>query len=177
MIAPCQPEQLEAFARGQLPPAEADAVRAHLGACEGCARELAWLRTERELLQARARAKEPHPVHAAMLRRSLEARLARERPAPNRLWRDRAPFAGRAMLSAFAAVLLAFVTASLPSGNSGVSIGIAQAAGSSCVSMEVAGFCPPPSEPQELMAAVEDQFDACLVATPRTGPGANELCW
>jgi tetratricopeptide (TPR) repeat protein len=65
-------EKLDAFFDGELPPAEAEAFRRHLGECEACAREL----HERMMLEVVAQPKAP----ASNVRPIATAPAARKRP-------------------------------------------------------------------------------------------------
>jgi hypothetical protein len=56
----CNHEDLLGLARGDLPPARADEVEAHAESCAECARELAWLRTERALFRAQSSSPSSH---------------------------------------------------------------------------------------------------------------------
>lgn len=71
-MSTCQPDGLEALVRGVLGGEEAAAVRAHARECPACARELEWLRLERELV-ARQR---PEPSPSAAEWREIERRIA-----------------------------------------------------------------------------------------------------
>lgn len=160
---------------GILPQPEAEAVRSHLGQCAVCAREVAWLGQEQRLFERHAEAQMPPPLKMLALRRSVEAQLP-ERPVRRLWWRWRPgiPGAARALVTATAALMGAFFFASLPQlGSGGLALG---GVGSSCVSMDSAAFCAAPSAPHELVAAVEDRFDACLVATPWLQPGGTDVC-
>lgn len=78
MTAPCDHDQLDDLARGALAPAEADALRAHVAACPGCAAELASLRAERALFARRDVTPDTDRLWAA-----VEARAATpSTPAP-----------------------------------------------------------------------------------------------
>lgn len=70
-------EELEALARGELSAAQVVSVDAHLAECEGCQRELSWIRAEAGLLSRRPRAPLP-----AQLWRNIEAQLPIVAPIP-----------------------------------------------------------------------------------------------
>jgi hypothetical protein len=63
-------EELEALARGELAPAQAVSIDAHLAECESCQRELSWIRAESGLL-----ARRPRPSLPPDLWRNIEAQL------------------------------------------------------------------------------------------------------
>ncbi len=170
-MTPCLGEHLELYAAGRLTGDEADAVLAHLRVCEPCTREVAWLRAEQRIAHDRARSSEPSAVRMARLKRGLQPRLVESERAAKR----NALLSGvvRVASSFGVAVVLAFVAsnARLPAPTPG------EWGGSSCVSVDVPGVCPGPTDDMgDLIAKVESSYDACLVATPRSQPGAWELC-
>ncbi len=171
-MTPCLGEHLETYAAGRLSGSEAEAVVEHLRVCGVCNREVAWLRAEQRISHDRARASEPSVVRMGRLTRGLEARLAEAERAARR----KSLLSGvvRVASSLGVVALLAFVVANvhLPIAAPG------ELAGSSCVSVDVPGVCPGPTDEDmgDLIAAVESRYDACLVATPRSQPGAWELC-
>src|SRR5216683_3033642 len=81
MDAHPQAELLEALARGRsaegAAAGELEGAAAHVATCVECARELSWLRAERELLARRA---EAQPALPPALWEGVAARLAREPP-------------------------------------------------------------------------------------------------
>src|SRR2546430_1560904 len=81
-------EDLEAFALDELPADRTADVRAHLGTCLECARELSWLETERALL---ARRPSPDTAH---LWPGVAARLTHPRRRPRWAWRGAVGAAG-----------------------------------------------------------------------------------
>lgn len=167
-MTPCLDEHLEAYALGRLNPDEAKAVCTHLELCDACRRELAWLRTEQRLFAERRARTSPHPIQMANLRRATLNRVPQALETSHRRERRmKAVSAGRALLSAAGAVLAAFVVAYLPQNPR--PLVVASVDGADCRS-EVAGpFCAPNGGNYERIAAVEDLFDACLVATPHLG--------
>jgi hypothetical protein len=74
-------EELEAVARGEIQGAAVIPIEAHVSGCADCARELAWLRAERELL---ARRPAPSTAH---LWPGVAARLRHPRRRPHWAWR------------------------------------------------------------------------------------------
>jgi DUF4097 and DUF4098 domain-containing protein YvlB len=107
-------EELEGLLHGTLSPQRAAEVLAHSDCCPVCARELGWLRAEKELFAQRARGVPPSQVWAqveARLSQRLALQLAHEPPRSR--WRDRlrAPAAQWAAVGA-AAALLGIVAAS-----------------------------------------------------------------
>lgn len=175
-MSPCPEEELERYARGAQSTEEAERLRAHLSGCPRCAREVAWQRLEQRLISERARRELPHPLELARLRRATLGRIPEAMAAAHRReFKGRAVSAGRALLSAGCAVLAAFAIAYLP--HSDAPLPVLDTAAADCMSQEPDAFCPPPTSPHERVAAVEDAFDACLVATPHLGPGAGNFCW
>jgi hypothetical protein len=98
-------EELEALALGELAPDRAAPVEAHARSCLECARELTWLRAERELL---ARRPAPETSH---LWSGVAARLRHPRRRPHWAWRIAVAGAG---VAAAAAVLLVVLHPSPP---------------------------------------------------------------
>jgi anti-sigma factor RsiW len=66
-MSDCQAEAVEALFRGELDPAAAARVSAHLGVCPECTEELRWLERERSLFQSRADACPPPPAFEEVL--------------------------------------------------------------------------------------------------------------
>lgn len=174
-MTPCLGEHLEGYVEGALPSAEAEAVFAHLRQCDRCTKEVSWLRTERRLLSD-CSAREPVTTfELGRVRRHVLRRVPQIQAITHRRqMKERAFGAGRALLSASAAVVLAFVFASLPPRSE--PLALASLAEADCMSREIA-FCGPPTSAHERVAAVEDAYDACLVATPRQGPDGLAQCW
>ena len=163
----CPGEQLEAWVRGDLRAEVAAAISRHVERCEACRREAAWLRAEHQAFAARRMVHAPSPGRMLELRRSIERRLEAERRriVPLRT-RARAARIARAFAPGIAAVLLALVLASiLRSGDPVFAFG-----GSSCVSMEMQVAS------DGIVAPEEEQFGACLMASPRVPPGSSALC-
>jgi hypothetical protein len=72
----CDLEALEALVADRLAPERAVEVQAHARACDDCAHELDWLRTERRWMTAR---KNAEPALPAELWQGVEGRLAQPR--------------------------------------------------------------------------------------------------
>ena len=145
----CDPFAVEAYLLGELQPAEAAEVGAHLGACLGCARELAALRSEREAMSSR-RSLASVPAFEAVL-------LASRAPQPK--WASRrAPGLAAAAISAAAAVVLLFSGGAQP---------VAEASGGACFLPEATGA----AAVELALATEESRFDQCLVASPAPGRG------
>lgn len=66
------PSVLEALVLGELGGERRARVAAHGAVCPACARELAWLRAEQRLVQARGGERDPLPAFEAVLARSHE---------------------------------------------------------------------------------------------------------
>lgn len=168
----CRPDLLDAHQRGELHGAAAERVVAHLATCSECRAELAWLRAEHRLFAERARRLTPPYVQLAKVRGKVDGALRQRRRAQKRA---RATRSGGAVLSAFAAVLVAFVVSTLPGPTGEAQLGWLDPA--TCSSIEQDGtagglgaFCVAASGGHELLAAVENEFGACLVATPDALP-------
>lgn len=120
---------LGAYALGACPPAERDAVRAHLDVCPACTRELAELGGVREALLTAVPAETAPPDLKARVMRQVEAeaelfRAARPAPAEPERSTKRRGFARRVPLGAAAAVAVALalaggVTGALIAGDDG----------------------------------------------------------
>ena len=180
----CRPSQLDQLLAGELPPAEADALRAHLQRCAACAHELAWQRQERALFAQRvaaaaAAAGTPAaPVAARRWERGGAARTAgsggspgglrwealeaRLRQAPARVrasWAHRGTMAAGAMAAVFVAAFSVMLGVQpLPEGGSwgGELVSRAPSAeASACID-------PGPDS----VARHEARFGACLLASP-----------
>ena len=169
----CREQDLAALLAGELALADAERVRAHTEACAACSHALAWLRLERGWMAQRARRM---PERPALSFSALEARLAAakaparpvrapvamprrsERATPRR----RSDWAQRAMMALGAVSAVAFIF-----------FGVAQvrpvSSGEELWSQEVLASgllqaCVDPSG--EAVAALEDRFSACLIASP-----------
>jgi hypothetical protein len=153
-VSGCDWEGVEAYALGELDGERAARVRAHLGACAACARELALVRAERRALAAYARRDaRPLPAFEAVL-----ARANARAPAPPA---RRAPPAwlGLGACAAAAAVVLQF----LPGVGSPLPFSEGDPSAPACWLEE-----PPRSD--LAVASAEDAFRACLVVTPNSPP-------
>jgi anti-sigma factor RsiW len=169
----CREQDLDALLTGELSLADAERVRAHAETCAACNHALAWLRLERGWMAQRARRT---PARPALSFSALEARLAAPsapaRPAPAPVAaarrseratpRQRSDWSHRAMMALGAATAVAFIF-----------FGMAQVrpvhSGEELWSQEVLASgllqaCVDPSG--EAVAALEDRFSACLIASP-----------
>ncbi|HEU4410160.1 MAG TPA: zf-HC2 domain-containing protein [Polyangiaceae bacterium] len=184
----CDLGAVEAYALGELGGEAAGRLRAHLGACAACSRELALLRAERRALSSFARG-EPRPLPAfeAVLARSLAgegrgaAAAAGARPARpggrRGAWLGRlralgeravegAPrpppaWVGLGAFAAAAAIVLQF----LPAASSPAPFLSDEPGGLACRVEEPARF-------EVAVASAEDAFRACLMVTPTYAPPA-----
>jgi len=105
----CNQEDLLGLARGELAPAKADEVEAHTEGCASCARELAWLRTERALFRAHSAAPPAHVWQGIERRLVIAGERQRER---RRRWMQVG--SGATVLAAAASVLFYLWTQRLP---------------------------------------------------------------
>ncbi|MFL5344996.1 MAG: anti-sigma factor family protein [Hyalangium sp.] len=169
MSLACREHELDALLAGELSPAEAERVRTHAEGCAACTHTLAWLKLERGWMAQRARR---IPARPALNFSALEARLAAAKGAapapgasPRRAARS-APRQGhwshRGMMALGAAAAVAFMV-----------FGVAQVRPVNALeepwSQEVLASglleaCVDTSG--EEMAATEDRFRACLIASP-----------
>ncbi|MBN1207234.1 MAG: zf-HC2 domain-containing protein [Myxococcaceae bacterium] len=166
----CREQELDALLAGELSPADAERVRAHAQGCAACAHALAWLRLERGWMAQRARRM---PARPALDFSALEARLAsagaRPTPAPGaaphraaRIASPRSQWSHRGVMAMGAAAAVAFIV-----------FGVGQVRPVSSPEVPwsqevlVSGMlqaCVDPSG--EAVAALEDRFSACLIASP-----------
>jgi len=159
--SPCAPSRVDQLLAGELAPAQAEALRAHVQRCGACAHELAWQRQERTLLAQRARlraqAAQPRP---GLRWETLEQRL-RQVPARARAhWGHR----GTMALGALAAMLVAgfsVVLSAQPAPDAGGAWGGAELV-SRAPSAEADCIEPGP----DAVARHEARFGACLLASP-----------
>lgn len=162
---------LEAHARGELDPPEKSSLRAHLAGCAACAREAAALAAEQRLFAGRADHLAPELAGALP---SFDALLARARAesVPDRRSR-RAAWASFGLAAAAAILGLLYALRSpepSPAASAAEDIG-----------PDLACFDGEPAledEPHLLdnaIASVEDEYSACLVATPLFNDG-RERC-
>jgi anti-sigma factor RsiW len=171
MSLSCREQELDALLAGELSPADAERVRAHAQGCAACSHSVAWLKLERGWMAQRARRM---PARPALDFSALQARLASSasaRPAPapvatpHRASRNplRGQWSHRGVMAMGAAAAVAFiifgVTQARPVHSSSEVLwsqdvlvsGVLQA-------------CVDPSG--EAVAALEDRFSACLIASP-----------
>jgi hypothetical protein len=105
-------EELEDLALGALAPERAAQIEEHARACAGCARELAWARAERLLLERRAASA---PALSPQLWQGVQARLSASPPTvvsldAQRARRRRSWLGAAAALAAAAAVAVIATT-------------------------------------------------------------------
>jgi anti-sigma factor RsiW len=173
MSLSCREQELDALLAGELSPADAERVRAHAEGCAACTHALAWLKLERGWMAQRARRT---PARPALSFSALEARLAtpgaaaRLAPAPvaaphrpARAHSRRAEWSHRGKMALGVAAATAFFlfgvaqvrrpvsSSEVPWSQEVLASGMLQA-------------CVDPSG--EAVAALEDRFNACLIASP-----------
>jgi anti-sigma factor RsiW len=165
MSLACREHELDALLAGELSPAEAERVRAHAEGCAACQHALSWLKLERGWMAQRARRPAARP---ALDFSAVQARLAAKSapsPRPVREAPQRFHWSQRGMLAMGVAAAVAFF---LFGGSQPVSP--AHYSGEEAWSSQevlVSGLpqaCVDPSG--EAVAATEDRFGACLIATP-----------
>jgi len=172
----CMIDEIEAYVLGELGGTRAAAVRAHVDACRSCAAELRAVRAERALFAARAeheQASEAPPSFSLVLRRS--------RGASRGPWTRRAGAVGLC-LAAAAAVTLFFTAGDGDDPDAGHTLQ-RQGPSSEAMPPEFSCYEGEPVSAEEnayvldrAIVRLEDQYGACLVATPTQGPypGAGE---
>ncbi len=162
----CREQELDAWLAGELSPADTERVRAHAEGCAACQHAMAWLKLERTWVAQRARRT---PARTALNFAALEARLAAAEarlpvsaPMGRRATPRRHEGSHRGKLVMGAAAAVAFFL-----------FGMAQVrpvpsleepwSQEVLVSGRVAA-CVDTSG--EAVAALEDRFSACLIASP-----------
>jgi anti-sigma factor RsiW len=155
MICP-RPKELEACALGALDEAHAAAVRAHALGCAECAEEMEMIAAEKRLFARRAALPAPPPPPFA----EVMERLRRGSPAGRRPARSPRLWAG---LAAAAAIAFALSRGARP-----VPV---DDGGSPAIVAE-----PPRPEAEAAAARAEDDYGACLMGTPATGPEKSDEC-
>ena len=165
----CMIDKIEAYALGELGGARAAEVRAHIDACRSCAAELLAVRAELALFAARAeheREIEAPPSFDLVLRQS--------RRVSHGPWTRRAVMGGLC-LAAAAAIALFFS----PRGGDDPGAGLSQGTGapSETAPPEFSCYEGEPISSEEnayvldrAIVRLEDQYGACLLATPTEGP-------
>ncbi|MHB8872879.1 MAG: anti-sigma factor [Myxococcaceae bacterium] len=153
MSGGCDFEALDALAAGELLPARADEVRAHAVRCGRCAHELAWLRSERELFEQRANRELSGAQGVAP-----GAAPPRASPAGGGPWRLGAWAAAACLL---AVVFLQSDRVRRSDGSLGDGGRLAQEWSPGLGGASV--------DPQWVIASLERQVGACLLATPGEG--------
>jgi anti-sigma factor RsiW len=169
MSAACREQVLDALLAGELSAAEAERVRAHAESCAACQHALSWLKLERGWMAQRARRPSARPaLDFSAVQARLEAKSASTTRPSARPVRDAPPrthWSHRGMVVMGAAAAVAFLLFGggqpvSPSSYSGEEIWSSQ-------EVLVSGLpqaCMDPSG--EAVAATEDRFGACLIATP-----------
>jgi anti-sigma factor RsiW len=163
----CREQELDALLADELSPADAERVRAHADHCAACQHALSWLKLERGWMAQRARRPSSRP---ALDFAAVQARLAATSPAPatraepRRAAPRRGDWSHRGMMAAAAAAAVAFFLIGLP--RQGGPVNAVEEPWSS-QEVLVSGLpqaCMDPSG--EAVAATEDRFGACLIASP-----------
>jgi anti-sigma factor RsiW len=171
MSLACREQELDALLAGELSPADAERVRAHTEGCAACTHALAWLKLERGWMNQRARRK---PERPSLSFEALEARLAAAkapaRPAPvavprrsERATPRRSDWSYRGVMALGAAAAVAFIFFGVGQQvrpmNSPEELWSQEVLASGLLQA-----CVDPSG--EAVAALEDRFNACLIASP-----------
>jgi anti-sigma factor RsiW len=172
MSLACREQELDALLAGELSPADAERVRVHAEGCAACTHALAWLKLERGWMTQRARRM---PARPALSFDALEARLAaakapaRPAPAPvavprrsERAAPRRSDWSYRGVMALGAAAAVAFIffgVVQVRPVNSHEELWSQEVLASGLVQV-----CVDPSG--EAVAALEDRFRACLIASP-----------
>ncbi len=166
-MSACSFEAVDALAFGELPPAKADEVSAHVSGCGMCELQLRRLREDRALLASRQRRA---PVDLSATRKGLTSRLASRQREREKQGRRRRFLAGT--LSAAALLLVTWVSPALhPTSVGTVGAGLLVSA------MDPSLACRLPARWADLaIVTVETRYGACLVATPRAAPDEMALC-
>ncbi|WP_224369183.1 anti-sigma factor family protein [Hyalangium versicolor] len=172
MSLACREQELDMLLAEELSPTDAERVRAHVESCAACAHALAWLKLERGWMAQRARRM---PARPALSFEALEARLATEaepvRPMAARMaeprraarpTQHRAQWSHRGMMAMGAVASVAFML-----------FGVVQVRpvrsleepwNQEVLASGLLLACVDPSG--EAVAALEDRFGACLIASP-----------
>ncbi|WP_224247582.1 anti-sigma factor family protein [Hyalangium gracile] len=166
----CREQELDLLLAGELSPTDAERVRAHAEGCAACAHALAWLKLERGWMAQRARRM---PARPALNFAALEARLAAKNgaPAPRPMAEPRRAvrseprrphWSHRGMMAMGAAAAVAFITFGLAQVRPAHSL--EEPWSQEVLASGLLQACVDPSG--EAVAALEDRFSACLIATP-----------
>lgn len=173
MSLACREQELDALLAGELSLADAERVRAHTEGCAACTHALAWMKLERGWMTQRARRM---PARPSLSFEALEARLAAAKQAPARPESTRVPeprraertpprrsnWSFRGVMALGAAAAVGFIV-----------FGVVQARpvnapevlwSQDVLASGLVQACVDPSG--EAVAALEDRFSACLIATP-----------
>ncbi len=150
MIAPCELDRVESLLFGELPAAEASEVRAHLDHCADCAREWQSLQHTRSALTGAPRRQPERIGHLyPAISRKLQARRSVRRQ-----------LSGMALtFASLCAVVL------LSHGTMGTARTLEIFSDTCARQCTEPAICEVPSEQDEI-AALEQRFAACLIATP-----------
>lgn len=164
MNSPCREHELDALLADELPPADAERVRAHAEGCAACAQNLTWLKLERGWMAQRARRASSRP---ALDFSALEARLAKAQAPtpPARRAPRRGEWAHRGKMALAAAAAVSFVMFSLSQPGTLPSSSESEWDGESLLFTPArAEVCVDPGV--EAVAALEASVGACLLASP-----------
>ncbi|MDY7230309.1 zf-HC2 domain-containing protein [Hyalangium rubrum] len=171
MSLACRELELDALLSEELSPAEAERVRAHVDGCAACQHALSWLKLERGWMTQRARRT---PARPALDFSALQARLAAPSPtvppAPIKESRVRRALArrgewahgGKMVMGAAAAV--AFFVFGVTPMRPVPSVDEVWSSQEVVLASGPVLACVDPSG--EAVAALEDRFGACLIASP-----------
>ncbi|MDQ3264013.1 MAG: zf-HC2 domain-containing protein [Myxococcota bacterium] len=150
MIAPCELDRVESLLFGELPAREAAEVRAHLGHCADCAREWQSLQCTRSELSGSPRRQ---PERIGHLYPAIAQKLQARRSV-------------RRQLSGMALTFASLCAVVLISNGSMGSTNALEVFSDTCARQcTEPAICELPSEQDEI-AALEQRFAACLIATP-----------
>jgi anti-sigma factor RsiW len=164
----CREQELDMLLAEELSPADAERVRAHVEGCAACTHALAWLRLERGWMAQRARRL---PARPALDFSALEARLAAANPAPRpvaeprravRSTPHRGQWSHRGMMAMGAAAAVVFMVCGVVQVRPVNSF--EESWSQEVLASGLLLACVDPSG--EAVAALEDRFGACLIATP-----------
>jgi anti-sigma factor RsiW len=174
MSLACRELELDGLLAGELSAAEAERVRAHAEGCAACQHKLSWLKLERGWMAQRARRPEARPAldfSAVQARLKAQAAGVRApqasvgRARPGRAAPRRGEWSQRGMLAVGAAAAVALLL--FGTGQPGSPVPYSAEEPWSSQEVLASGLlqaCVDPSG--EAVAALEDRFGACLIASP-----------